>query len=80
MTLSKAVATKVRELLKEKNMTQYRLEQNSGISHSTMKSFLNGKYKSCNLTTVVLIIRSFGMTIGEFFTDPIFEDENLIVE
>jgi DNA-binding XRE family transcriptional regulator len=79
MTLSEAVAIRVRGLLKERNMTQYRLEQNAGISHSTMKTFLNGKYKSCNLTTIVLIIRSFGMTVGEFFTDPIFESEELDV-
>lgn len=80
MTLSEAVAIRVRGLLKERNMTQYRLEQNAGISHSTMKTFLNGKYKSCNLTTIVLIIRSFGMTVGEFFTDPIFESEELEVD
>lgn len=80
MTLSEAVAKRVRGILNEKNMTQYRLEQNSGVNHSTMKAFLNGRYKSCNLTTVVLIIRSFGMTVAEFFDDPIFESEELIVE
>ncbi len=80
MTLSEAVAIRVKNILKERNMTQYRLEQNSGISHSTMKAFLNNKYKSCNLTTVVLIIRSFGITIGEFFSDPVFESDDLIFE
>ncbi|MGN1258736.1 MAG: helix-turn-helix domain-containing protein [Christensenellales bacterium] len=80
MTLSEAVATRVRTILKERNMTQYRLEQNSGVNHSTMKAFLNSKYKSCNLTTVVLIIRSFGMTVGEFFSDEIFEREDLILD
>ena len=80
MTLSEAVAIRVRAILKERNMTQYRLEQNSGVNHSTMKAFLNNKYKSCNLTTVVLIIRSFGTTVGEFFSDPIFESEDLELE
>ena len=80
MTLSEAIAKRIRGILNEKNMTQYRLEQNAGISHSTMSSFLNGKYKGCNLTTVVLIIRSFGMTVAEFFDNPIFESEDLIVE
>ena len=80
MTLSEAVAIRVRAILKERNMTQYRLEQNSGVNHSTMKAFLNNKYKSCNLTPVVLIIRSFGMTVGEFFSDPIFESEDLELE
>ena len=80
MTLSEAVAIKIRKLLKEKKMSQYRLEQNAGISHGTMNSFLNGRYKSCNLTTVVLIIRSFDMTVSEFFDDPIFESDDLIVD
>lgn len=80
MTLSEAISIRVRNILKERNMTQYRLEQNSGVSHGTMKSFLNNRYKSCNLTTVVLIIRAFGMTVAEFFNDPIFESEDLIVE
>ncbi len=80
MTLANAVSKRIRTILSEKNMTQYRLEQNAGISHSTMNCFLNARYKSCNLTTVVLIIRALGMTIAEFFDDPIFEIENLIVE
>lgn len=79
MTLSEAVAIRVRAILKEKNLTQYRLEQNSGVNHSTMKAFLNNKYKSCNLTTVVLIIRALGMTVAEFFDDEIFEREDLNV-
>ena len=80
MTLSEAVAFRVRAILKERNMTQYRLEQNSGVNHSTMNCLLNGRYKSCNLTTVVLVIRALGMTVAEFFDDPIFESEDLIVE
>ena len=80
MTLSQAVSHRVRQILNEKEMTQYRLEQISGITHGTMNSFLNGRYKSCNLTTLVLIIRAFGMTIKEFFDNPIFESQEIIVE
>ena len=80
MTLSQAISIRIRKLLNERKMTQYRLEQNSGLSHSTMNSFLNCRYKSCNLTTVVLIIRALNMTVSEFFNDPIFEDENLVIE
>lgn len=80
MTLSQAVSQRARQILNEKEMTQYRLEQISGITHGTMNSFLNGRYKSCNLTTLVLIIRAFGMTIKEFFDNPIFESQEIIVE
>lgn len=80
MTLSEAVATRIRELLKAKNITQYRLEQNSGISHNTMSSLMSGRYKSCKLHIVVLLIRGLGMTVGEFFSSPIFDDEDLELE
>ena len=80
MTLAYAVSKRIRKILAEKKMTQYRLEQNAGISHSTMNCFLNARYKACNLTTVVLIIRALGMTIAEFFDDPIFESDDLMVE
>lgn len=80
MTLNQAIAIRIKEILKERNMTQYRLEQNAGLSHSTVKCLLNSKYKACNLKTVVLIIRAFGMTVGEFFTHPIFENEDLEID
>lgn len=80
MTLNQAVSIRIREILKDKKMTQYKLEQAAGISHSTMTSFLNGRYKGCNLTTVVLIIRAFGMTVAEFFNVPLFESEDLIID
>ncbi len=80
MTLNQAVGIRIREILKDRHITQYRLEQNAGISHATMNSFLNGKYKACNLKTVVLMIRALNMTVGEFFTHPIFESEDLEID
>ena len=80
MKLNEAVALRIREILKERNMTQSRLEQNAGITHNTMLCLKNARYKSCNLTTVVLIIRALGMTVAEFFNHPVFESDDLIVE
>ena len=80
MKLNEAVALRIREILKERKMTQYRLEQNSGITHNTMLCAMNGRYKSCNLTTVVLIAKALNMTMSEFFNHPIFESDDLIVE
>lgn len=80
MTISEAVATKVRKILKEQNMSQYKLEQITTIPHGTMNCFLNGRYKSCNLTTVFLIIQALEMAPEEFFADPIFKSTDLLVE
>ena len=80
MTLSKAVSTRIRQILKDRKITQYRLEQMTGINHNTMTNLLNNRYKACNLRTVVLIIMSLNMTISEFFDDEVFANDNLVVE
>ncbi len=73
MTLNQTFAIRVRELLKEKKMTQYRLEQNTGIYHSTMTAVLNNKTKASNFRTMALIIRELGVSITEFFDSEIFD-------
>ena len=72
MTLNQAFAIRVREYLKEKNMTQYKLEQSTGIYHSTMTSVLNNKTKASNFKTMALIIRALGVSVSEFFDSPVF--------
>ena len=80
MTVSQAVAKRVAVLLKEKNMTQYRLEQNSHIQHGTMQCIMNGRNKKTMLNTVIMIARGFDMTVDEFLDDEIFRSEMLEVE
>lgn len=82
MTLNEAFAIRVRELLKDKKMTQYKLEQSTGLYHSTLTYILNnnGKTKSCNFKSMALIIRELGLTMTEFFNSPIFDFDNLEIE
>lgn len=81
ITLNEAFAKRVREILKEKKMTQYRLEQLTGIYHSTMNAIMNNGCKASNFKTMALIIRELDMTIPEFFNSPIFENfDNLNID
>ena len=80
VTVNDAVARRITTLLKEKNMTQYRLEQLSGIQHGHMQWILSGKSKTVTLSTVMMIANGFGMTILEFLDDELFLYENLEVE
>ena len=41
MNLNKAVALRISELCREKNITLYRLAMNSGITHSTLKNIIH---------------------------------------
>lgn len=80
MTVNDAVATRISKLLREKGMTQYRLEQNTGIQHGSMQCIMNGRNKTVTLSTVILLARGFGMSLTEFLDDEIFRSEDLEIE
>ncbi len=80
MTLNQAFAIRVREILKMKKMTQYRLEQETGIYHSSMNAILNNKVKASNFKSIALIIRALGLSITEFFESSVFDFDNLDIE
>lgn len=80
MTVNEAVAKRISVLLTEKGMTQYRLEQKSGIQHGSMQCIMNGRNKTVTLSTVIMIARGFDMSLIEFFEDPVFTSEELEVE
>ncbi|MBQ8145167.1 MAG: helix-turn-helix transcriptional regulator [Clostridia bacterium] len=80
MTVNNAVAHRISKLLKEKNMSQYRLEQESGIQHGSMQCIMNGRNKTVTLSTIILLAKGFDMTITEFLNDEIFNWENFDIE
>ena len=80
MTVNDAVAKRVLALLRDRNMTQYRLEQLSGIQHGHMQWIMSGKSKTVTLSTVMMLAKGFGMTTTEFLEDTLFSFENLEIE
>ena len=80
MTVNDAVAKRISKLLSEKGMTQYRLEQESGIQHGSMQCIMNGRNKTVTLSTVIMLARGFGMPLKEFLDDEIFRSEDLEIE
>lgn len=80
MTVNDAVARRISKLLRERNMSQYRLEQESGIQHGSMQCIMNGRNKTVTLSTVILIARGFGMTLSEFLDDEIFGSDSLEID
>ena len=77
MSVNDAVAKRVSRLLLEKNMSQYRLEQESGIQHGSMQCIMNGRNKTVTLSTVIMLARGFGMSLTEFLDDELFRSEDL---
>lgn len=80
MTVNDAVAKRICALLREKNMSQYRLEQNSGIQHGSMQCIMNGRNKTVTLSTVIMIAGGFGMSLTEFLDDELFSLKDLDIE
>ena len=80
MTVNDAVAKRISKLLREKDMSQYRLEQESGIQHGSMQCIMNGRNKTVTLSTVIMIAKGFNMPLTEFLDDEVFCSENLEIE
>ena len=80
MTVNKAVAMRISQLLIEKNITQYRLAENSGISHSRLGCIMKEKNKTVTLSTVMLIAQGFNMSVIDFLDSPFFDIDILDIE
>ena len=61
MTISQAVTARINEILREKDMTWYKLEQITGLSKGAIIGIQYSRYKSINLTTLVIIISRLGI-------------------
>ena len=80
MTVNKAVALRIAELLAKNKMSQYRLEQTSGLSHSRISCIMHEKNKTVTLSTIILLAEGFDMTVQEFLASPLFDHNNLDAE
>ena len=76
-SVNRAVALRIKELLKQKGIIQYRLAMNSGVTHSTLENIIHETIKDNLLSTVILIAGGFDMTVSEFLDSPLFLEENL---
>ena len=74
MTLSNAVKQRIVDLASKNKITLHKLALNSGVPYSTLSSFLNGKCTSITLTTLLHICEGAGITIKDFFNDPLFKN------
>lgn len=73
MKLSDAIRKRIKFYLKEKNVNVWKLCKMSGIPCSTISTFMSGKTELIKLDTLLHICEGFGITLGEFFTEQIFD-------
>ena len=80
MTINDAVALRTLRLMKQRGITQYRLEQDSGIFHGSMDRILQNKNKTVTLTTIYRLARGFNMSLHEFLDDDVFRRDDIELE
>ena len=77
MKLNEAIAARIRELCKERNMTQYKLYLTSGVPQSTLSTILNCSFPSMKVRIIYESCEELQISIEEFFTSPLFARENI---
>lgn len=74
MEFSDLIALKIKELMKEKNISIYKLESLTGVYSSTITLFLNRKTKTLRLENLLYICEGLNISLSEFFSDYRFEN------
>lgn len=75
--INDALKRRIKELLKLKDMTLYRLAMNSGVSPSTLGNIMKSRVNNNLLSTTILIAGGFDMTVSEFLDSTLFLEDNL---
>lgn len=74
MTLMEAVSDRLKRLQAEKGFTSYKIQKEGGVPRSTVGKLVSMKFKTVELDTLYQIVSTMGITIREFFDDPIFDN------
>ena len=77
MKLTKAISIRIKELLQQRNITQYRLSQLSGVPQSTISIILKSEIQTVKLSTIYEICAGLNIEIAEFFDRDYFTLQNI---
>jgi len=78
MLLSEAINLRINELLKEHNLTAYKLSYRAGISNSIISDCKRGKVKEPTISSIIHICEGFNIELKDFFNAPYFKDVEAI--
>lgn len=76
-TLNDAVVERLCKYMGEKDLTQYRLAQISGIPFPTIKSIMQKRTKGITLKTIILLADGLNVPLNEFLDSEVFSADNL---
>ena len=74
MNISKAVAERILELCRERNITINKIATISGVTQSTVNDIVNNKSKNIGIITIKKLCDGFEITITDFFATDTFRE------
>lgn len=74
MKVSDAVAERIIELCRERNITVNKLCTISAVTQSTVNDIVNKKAKNIGIITIKKLCDGFQISINDFFASDIFSD------
>ncbi len=74
MNTKQAVAARIIELCREKDLATNALANLSGVSPSTVYSMLNEKSQNPGVVSLKKLCDGLDITLRQFFDSPIFDD------
>lgn len=77
MKLKDAIAKRIKEIIKEKGITQYELFKRTGVPQSTISTILNAETKTVKLSTIYEICSGISVELSDFFDCEYLKIENL---
>ena len=78
MLISQAIVLRINELLKQNNLTVYKLSYKAGISNSIISDCKRGKVKEPTISSIIHICEGLNMELKDFFNSPYFKDVEAI--
>lgn len=77
MKFKDAIAKRIKEIIKEKGITQYQLFKQSGVPQSTISTILNSETKLVKISTIFEICDGLNIELSEFFDCDYMKTNNL---
>ncbi len=78
MIISEAIKLRIDELLKQNNLTAYKLSYLAGMSASIISDCKRGKVKEPTISSIIHICEGLGIQLKDFFDSPVFTDAEAI--
>ena len=78
MTIAEALSKRLIALMEERNMTGYRLSMLSGVNQTTIADIKKMRNTAVNVRIIFELCQGLGIDLSEFFSDPVFNNDNII--